>query len=50
MNRMRHYHLGCGESLQSGWTELRLLHKSTAEEDVKVRRKTAPRGKQGKRH
>jgi hypothetical protein len=52
MNRIKHYHLhlGCGESLQSGWAELRILHKSAEDEAMKAKRKNMARVKPGKQH
>jgi hypothetical protein len=50
MNRMKHYHLGCGESLQSGWTELRILRRNDAEETVKQKPKNLATTKPGKQH
>jgi len=50
MNRMKHYHLGCGESLQSGWIELRILRRNDGDEAMKPKRKNMTRAKPAKQH
>jgi hypothetical protein len=50
MTSLKHYHLGCGESLQSSWTELQQVLKTTYVARVKPKRSTAPKLKPGKQH
>jgi hypothetical protein len=50
MNRLKHYHLGCGESLQSSWLELQRIRNTPLAERVKPRLNTAPNSKQAKQH
>ncbi len=50
MTSLKHYHLGCGESLQSNWVELQKLISKSYETRAKLKPKPVTRAKQGKRH
>lgn len=50
MTRMKHYHLGCGESLQSHWSELQVFMKTTGIERGKPKFNNTRKSKSGKRH
>lgn len=50
MTSLKHYHLGCGESLQSNWAELQKLITKSYEARAESKRKPMVRAKQGKRH
>lgn len=50
MTRMKHYHLGCGESLQSNRAELLILVKTANADQGKTRLNRLPKAKPEKRH
>ena len=50
MTSMKHYHLGCGESLQSSCKELQEFIRTAYVTRTKVRLKPARKPKQGKQH
>lgn len=50
MTSLKHYHLGCGESLQSNWTELQRLLKTTEIAKGKSQLKKKRNSKSGKQH
>jgi hypothetical protein len=51
MTNLKHYHLGCGESLQSNWTELQRIIKTTYVVRTKAKWTSLPtKSKPGKQH
>ena len=50
MTRMKHYHLGCGESLQSSWMELQRILNASYAARVKPKLNAVPKSKQAKQH
>ena len=50
MTSMKHYHLGCGESLQSTCMELRKFIAKTYAARIQTKRNPVPRSKPGKQH
>jgi hypothetical protein len=50
MTSMKHYHLGCGESLQSSCKELQKLIRTTYLSSTKGRLNSVRKPKPGKQH
>ncbi|MEJ2362266.1 MAG: hypothetical protein P8Z75_12705 [Gammaproteobacteria bacterium] len=50
MTRLKHYHLGCGEPLQSHHSELLLVVRTACTERPKPRISDLHKSKPGKRH
>lgn len=50
MTNLKHYHLGCGESLQSNWVELQKLITTSYLNRAKSKWKPGLKLKPGKQH
>lgn len=50
MTSLKHYHLGCGESLQSRQRELQTLVVTKVTDPLKTKRKPGARTAPGKQH
>ena len=50
MTRLKHYHLGCGESLQSSWMELQRILNASYVARVKPKQNAVAKPKQAKQH
>lgn len=50
MTSLKHYHLGCGESLQSNWVDLQKMITTSYVAWAKPKLKPASKSKKGKQH
>ena len=50
MTRLKHYHLGCGESLQSSWMELQRILTASYANRVKPKQNAVLKSKRTKQH
>lgn len=50
MTSMKHYRLGCGESLQSNWLELERVAKARSAQRAQPKLQLLRKLKQGKQH
>lgn len=50
MTNLKHYRLGCGESLQSDWLEIARQMKARQVARAKLKLTVQPKSRQGKKH